>query len=70
MNTMEIIHDKSIMRSTTLRAKSTTSCTIINNMGVIIPDPNTKKSNIMANSSSPCPSSMEATTPKRTFHEH
>ena len=70
MNTMEILHDKNNMTITTLRAKSTTSCTIINNMGVIIPDPNTMKSNVMANSSSPCPSSTKATIPKSTFHGH
>ena len=45
MKTMEILHDKNNMMITTLRAKSTTSCTIINNMGVIILDPNTMQSN-------------------------
>ena len=54
MKTMEILHDKNNMTITTPRAKSTTSCTIINNMGVIIPDPNTMKSNATASSSSPC----------------
>ena len=70
MKTMEILHDKNNMTITTLHTKSTTSCTIINNMGVIIPDPNTMKSNVMANSSSPCPSSTEATILKSTFHGH
>ena len=70
MNTMEILHDKSNMRLTTLLTKSDTSLTIINNMGVIIPDPNTMKNNAMANSSSPCLSSKEATIPKSTFHGH
>ena len=70
MKTMEILHDKNNMKITTLRPKSTMSCTIINNMGVIIPDPNTMKSNAMASSSSPCPSSTEATIPKSTFHGH
>ena len=70
MKTMEILHDKNNMTITTLRAQSTTSCTIINNMGVIIPDPNTIKRNVIANSSSPCPSSTEATTPKSAFHGH
>ena len=37
MTTIGIIHDK-----------SSTSLTIINNMGVIIPDPNTMKSNATA----------------------
>ena len=41
MKTMEILHDKSNMRLTTLLTKSDTSLTIIYNMGVIIPDPNT-----------------------------
>ena len=70
MTTMGIIHDKSNMRLTTLLTESNTSLTIINNMGVIIPDPNTMKNNAMANSSSPCPSSTEATIPKSTFHGH
>ena len=58
-NTMEILQDKSNMRSTTLLAKSnmrsTTllaksnmSLSILTDMGVIIPDPNTMKSNDMA----------------------
>ena len=68
--TMEILHDKTNMRSTTLIAKSNMSLTIINNMGFIIPDPNTMKSNATASSSSPCPSSTEATIPKSTFHGH
>ena len=70
MTTMEILHDKSNTRLTTLLAKGTTSLTIINNMGIIIPDPNTMKSNATASSSSPCPSSTEATIPKNTFHGH
>ena len=70
MKTMGILHDKSNMRSTTLFSKSNTSLTIINNMDVIIPDLNTMKSNATARSSSPCPSSMEATIPKSTFHGH
>ena len=70
MTTMGILRDKSNTRLTTLRVKSTTSWTIIYNMGVIIPDPNTMKSNATASSSSPCPSSIEATIPKSTFHGH
>ena len=54
---MEILQDKSIMRLTNLLIKD-----------VIIHDPNTMKNNAMESSSSPCPSSMEATTPKVTFH--
>ena len=68
--TMEILHDKSNMRLTTLLTKNDTSLTIINNTGVIIPDPNTMKSNATESSSSPCPSSMEATIPKSIFHGH
>ena len=41
MTTMEILHDKSSMRLTTLLTTSNTSVTIINNMDVIIHDPNT-----------------------------
>ena len=63
MKTMGIRRDKINMRLTTLRIKSTTSCTIILNMGVIIPDPNTMKNNATASSSSPCPSLVEATIP-------
>ena len=59
MKTMEILHDKSNMRlttllaksnmrSTTLLAKSNMRLSILNDMGVIIPDPNTMKSNDMA----------------------
>ena len=48
MKTMEILHDKSNMRSTTLLAKSNMRLSILNDMGVIIPDPNTMKSNVMA----------------------
>ena len=68
--TMDPILAKSNMRKTSNFVKSTTSWTIIYNMGVIIPDPNTMKSNATASSSSPCPSSMEATIPKNTFHGH
>ena len=58
--TMEILHTKSNMRLIILHVK-----------GVIITlDPNTMKSNAMASSSSPCPSSMEAMIPKSTFHGH
>ena len=39
---------KSNMRKTTLLAKSNMRLPIINDMGVIIPDPNTMKSNDMA----------------------
>ena len=70
MKRMEILHDKSSMRLTILLTKSDMSLTIIYNTGVIIPDPNTMKSNAMASSSSPCPSSTEATIPKSTFHGH
>ena len=70
MTTMEILHDKSNMRLTTLLTKSDTGLTIIYNMGVIIPDPNTMKSNATESSSSPCPSSTEATILKNTFHGH
>ena len=70
MKTMEILHDKSNMRLTTLLTKSNMSLTIINNMGGIIPDPNTTKINATTSSSSPCPSSTEATIPKSTFHGH
>ena len=45
MKTKGILHDTTNMKSTTLLAKSNTSWTIINNMGVIILDPNTMKSN-------------------------
>ena len=48
MTTMEILHDKSNMRLTTLLTKSNMILTIINNMDVIIPDPNTMKSNATA----------------------
>ena len=46
--TLEIQHDKCNLRLTTLPTKSNTSLTIINNMGVIILDPNTMKSNATA----------------------
>ena len=39
---------KNNMRKTTLLTKSNTSLPILNNMGVIIPKPNTMKSNTMA----------------------
>ena len=45
MKTMEILQDKSNMRSTTLLAKSNMSLSILNDMGVIILDSNTMKSN-------------------------
>ena len=45
---MEIIQDKSNMRFTTLLTKSDTSLTTTYNTGVIIPDPNTMKSNATA----------------------
>ena len=48
MKTMDLLQDKSNMRSTTLLAKSNMSLTILNDMGVIIPDPNTIKSNATA----------------------
>ena len=70
MTTMEILHDKSNMRLTTLLTKNNTSSKIINNMGVIIPDPNTRNNNATESSSSPCPSSTEATILKNTFHGH
>ena len=46
--TMKILQDKSNMRSTTLLAKSNMSLSILKDMGVIILDPNTMKSNDMA----------------------
>ena len=70
MKTMEILHDKSNMRLTILLITSDTILTTINNMDVIIHDPNTMKNNATESSSSPCPSSMEATIPKSTFHGH
>ena len=48
IKTMIILQDKSNMRTTTLLAKSNMSLPILNDMGVIIPDPNTMKSNDMA----------------------
>ena len=48
MKTMEILQDKSNMRSTTLLVKSNMSLSILNDMGVIITNPNTIKSNDMA----------------------
>ena len=48
MKTIEIFQDKSNMRSTTLLAKNNMSLQILNDMGVIIPDPNTMKSNATA----------------------
>ena len=42
---MDLLQDKSNMRSTTLLAKSNMRLSILNDMGVIIPDPNTMKSN-------------------------
>ena len=46
--TMDPILAKSNMRSTTLLAKSNMRLPILTDMGVIIPDPNTMKSNDMA----------------------
>jgi hypothetical protein len=57
--TMGILHAKSNLRLTILHVK-----------GIITPDPNTMKSNAMASSSSPCPSSPEAMIPKSIFHGH
>ena len=48
MKTMGILHDKSNMRLTTLLTKSNMSLTIIDNIGIIILDPNTIKSNATA----------------------
>ena len=45
MKTMEILQDMSNMRSITLLAKSNMSLSILNDMGVIILDPNTMKGN-------------------------
>ena len=63
MKIMGILRDKINTRLKTLRIKSTTSWTIIYNMGIIISDPNTMKRNATASSSSPCPSLVEATIP-------
>src|SRR3954469_16512553 len=65
---MTTLLNKSNMRSTIHLVKSNMTMSILNDMGVIIPNPNTMKSNDMASSSSPCPSSMEAMTPKSTSH--
>ena len=53
MKRMDILHDKSNMRLTTLLTKSDTSLTIIINMDVIILDPNSMKNNATTSSSSP-----------------
>ena len=45
MKTLEILLDKSNMSLTTLLAKSNMRLSILNDMGVIILDPNTMKSN-------------------------
>ena len=45
MKTMDPRQDKSNMRTTTFLDKSNMSFSILNDMGVIIPDPNTMKSN-------------------------
>ena len=45
LKTMEILKDKSNMRLTTLLAKINMRLSILNDMGVIILDPNTMKSN-------------------------
>ena len=57
---MDFIRAKSNMRMTTLHVKDVT-ITIANN---------TMKSNDTESSNSPCPSSMEAMTPKNTSHGH
>ena len=46
--TMDHLLTKSNMRKTTLLAKSDMRLPILTDMGVIIPDPNTMKSNDMA----------------------
>ena len=46
--TMDPILAKSNMRKTSNFAKSTLTMSILNNMGVLIPDPSTMKSNVMA----------------------
>ena len=43
--TMDLLQEKSNMRPTTLLAKSNMSLSILNDMGVIILDPNTMKIN-------------------------
>lgn len=43
--TMELLQDESNMSPTTLLAKSYMRLSILTDMGVIIPDPNTMKSN-------------------------
>ena len=48
MKTIDLLQDKSNMTSTTILAKSNMSLSILNDMGVTIPDPNTMKSNDMA----------------------
>ena len=58
-NIMGILRTNSKLRETILLVKD-----------VMTLDPNTMKSNAMANSSSPCPSSPEAMIPKSTFHGH
>ena len=45
---MDHLLTKSIMRKTTLLTKSDMRLPILTDMGVIIPDPNTMKSNDMA----------------------
>ena len=48
MKTMDLLQDKSNMRSTTLLAKSNMRLPILTDMGVIIPYTNTMKNNAMA----------------------
>ena len=48
MKTMDLRLDKSNMRTTTFLDKSNMSLSLLNDMGVIIPAPNTMKSNATA----------------------
>ena len=64
MKTMDLLQDKSNMRSTTFLDNSNMSLSILNDMGVIIPDPNTMKSNDMATRL------PEAMTLKSRYHGH
>ena len=57
--TLEILYDEGKLRKTILLITV-----------VITLDPNTMKSNAIASSSSPCPSSTEAMIPKSTYHGH
>ena len=58
--TLGILNTKSNMKLTTLHVKGVN----------ITLDPNTMKSNSMANSSSPCPSSPKAMILRNIFHVH